>query len=135
MRAITEVALFTDDVVGAAAFYRSLVDAAPVAEWPGGALFAAGDTKILVHERAATTEGGPPNEDHFALSVDEIDAVCDTLRAEGLESSRSRMTTRGDDRPISAIPTAVSSSSRKPESGNAFRPAEQRRSAVVQSHP
>ena len=85
MRSITEVALFTDDVAGVAAFYRSLVGAGPVAEWPGGALFAAGDAKILVHERAATTEGGPPNEDHFALSVDGIDAACDALRAGGLE--------------------------------------------------
>ena len=85
MRDVTEIALFTDDVAAVAAFYRSLVGAGPVAEWPGGALFAAGDAKILVHERATTTGGGPPNEDHFALSVDEVDAVCDALRAEGLE--------------------------------------------------
>ena len=85
MSDVAEIALFTDDVAGVAAFYRSLVGAGPVAEWPGGALFAAGDAKILVHERAATTEGGPPNEDHFALCVDEIDAVCAALRADGLE--------------------------------------------------
>ena len=85
MRAITEVALFTDDVAGAAAFYRSLMGAAPIAEWPGGALFAAGDAKILVHERAAAMEGGPPNEDHFALIVDDLDTICDALRSEGSE--------------------------------------------------
>jgi catechol 2,3-dioxygenase-like lactoylglutathione lyase family enzyme len=82
---LTEVALFTDDVAAAAAFYRSLVGAAPVAEWPGGALFAAGEAKILVHERAAGMEGGPPNEDHLALSLDELDAACDALRAAGVE--------------------------------------------------
>ena len=75
MRDVTEIALFTDDVAAAAAFYRSLVGAAPVAQWPGGALFAAGDAKILVHARAAAMEGGPPNEDHFALSVDNLDTL------------------------------------------------------------
>jgi catechol 2,3-dioxygenase-like lactoylglutathione lyase family enzyme len=85
MKGLTEVALFTDDVAGAAVFYRALVGAAPVAEWPGGALFAAGDAKILVHERAAALDGGPPNEDHFALSVEQLDAVCDALRADGFE--------------------------------------------------
>ena len=61
MRGVTEIALFTDDVAAVTAFYRSLVGSAPAAEWPGGALFAAGQAKILVHERAAAIEGGPPN--------------------------------------------------------------------------
>ena len=85
MSDVAEIALFTDDVAGVAGFYRSLVGAAPVAEWPGGALFTAGDAKILVHERAAAMEGGPPNEDHFALTVDDLDTTCDTLRSEGCE--------------------------------------------------
>jgi len=85
VRDVTEIALFTDDVAAVAAFYRSLVGAGPVAEWPGGALFAAGDAKILVHERAAAMEGGPPNEDHFALIVDDLDTICDALRSEGSE--------------------------------------------------
>jgi catechol 2,3-dioxygenase-like lactoylglutathione lyase family enzyme len=83
VRDIAEVALFTDEVAAVATFYRSLVGAAPVAEWPGGAIFAAGDAKILVHERAAGTDGGPPNEDHFALSVVDLDATCEALRTDG----------------------------------------------------
>jgi catechol 2,3-dioxygenase-like lactoylglutathione lyase family enzyme len=83
MSNVAEVALFTDDVAALAAFYGSLMGAGPAAEWPGGAIFSAGDAKILVHERAAGTEGGPPNEDHFALSVDDLDATCGALRADG----------------------------------------------------
>jgi catechol 2,3-dioxygenase-like lactoylglutathione lyase family enzyme len=75
---------FTDDVVSVSAFYRELVGAEAVAEWPGGALFAAGDAKILVHERLAALDDGPPNEDHYALAVDDLDVTCDGLRASGI---------------------------------------------------
>ena len=37
----------------ASAFYRGTPRRRPVAEWPGGALFAVGEAKLLVHERAA----------------------------------------------------------------------------------
>ena len=86
----------------------SLVVAAPVAEWPGGALFAAGDAKILVHERAASAEGGPPNEDHFALSSTTSIRCVTRFGRRAATSAWSRVTTRGDDRPISATPMAVS---------------------------
>ena len=51
------------------AFYGRLLGTAPEAEWPGGAIYAAGKAKLLVHERGEGPEGGPPNEDHFALGV------------------------------------------------------------------
>lgn len=84
MTTLGEIALFTDDVPSVAAFYRDVVGAAPVAEWPGGALFAVGEGKLLVHERAAGMEDGPPNEDHFALAVDDLDTACEALVAAGL---------------------------------------------------
>ena len=83
MKAVVEIALFTDDVDAAVSFYRGLLGTGPVAEWPGGAIFAAGDAKLLVHERAAAMDDGPPNEDHFALSVVDLDAACDELRGHG----------------------------------------------------
>ena len=83
MSAVSEVAVFTDDVAAVVAFYRGLVRAAPVSEWPGGAMFDAGGVTILVHERSATMEGGPPNEDHFALSVSDLDAACEAMREQG----------------------------------------------------
>jgi catechol 2,3-dioxygenase-like lactoylglutathione lyase family enzyme len=83
-RAVAEVALFTDDVDAAKRFYAELLGAAPIAEWPGGAIFSAGGAKILVHERSAALADGPPNEDHFALAVDDLNAACAELLARGL---------------------------------------------------
>jgi len=82
--AVAEIALFTDDVEVAAEFYTRVLGTAPVAEWPGGAIFATGDSKLLVHERSAAMEGDPPNEDHFAYSVADLDDACDDLRAHGV---------------------------------------------------
>jgi catechol 2,3-dioxygenase-like lactoylglutathione lyase family enzyme len=80
---LVETALFTDDVEAVKAFYGRLVGTAPVVEWPGGAIYEAGGVKLLVHERAAAPEGGPPNEDHFALGVGDLDRVASELEAEG----------------------------------------------------
>jgi catechol 2,3-dioxygenase-like lactoylglutathione lyase family enzyme len=80
---LSEIAVFTDDVPGVSAFYRRLLGTAPVEEWPGGALFAFGDGRLLVHERAAAMDGGPPNEDHFAISVDDLDHACVALVEDG----------------------------------------------------
>jgi catechol 2,3-dioxygenase-like lactoylglutathione lyase family enzyme len=85
VKRLAELALFTDDVAAVAAFYGTVVDAAPVAEWPGGALYAVGDAKILVHERTGAMADEPPNEDHFAVSVADLAAACDAVRADGYE--------------------------------------------------
>lgn len=84
MTEVVEVALFTDDVEAGVAFYRLLLDAEPAAEWPGGAVFAAGGAKVLIHDRAAGMDGGPPNEDHVAVSAADLDAACERLRARGI---------------------------------------------------
>jgi catechol 2,3-dioxygenase-like lactoylglutathione lyase family enzyme len=83
MSPVTEVAVFTDDVPAAVAFYCGLVGSAPVAEWPGGAMFAAGGVTLLVHERSPTMEDGPPNEDHFAISVPDLQATCEAMKELG----------------------------------------------------
>ena len=95
MKALAEIALFTDDVVGVCAFYRTLVGAAPVAEWPGGAIFAIGDGRLLVHERAAAMADGPPNEDHFAISTPDLDGRAPRLRRRDRRFSSRHATTRG----------------------------------------
>jgi catechol 2,3-dioxygenase-like lactoylglutathione lyase family enzyme len=41
--------------------------------------------KVLVHERAGEMDDGPRNEDHFALAVEDVDAVCAELVGRGLE--------------------------------------------------
>ncbi len=83
MSELAELALFTDDLEAVHSFYSEVVGVAPVAEWPGGAIFAIGNAKLLVHERAAAVEDGPPNEDHVALSVDGLDEACAGLTAKG----------------------------------------------------
>lgn len=82
-RGVVEVALFTDDVEAAKHFYAELLGSVPVAEWPGGAIFSAGGAKVLVHERGAAMEAGPPNEDHVALGVLSLDSACRELRELG----------------------------------------------------
>jgi catechol 2,3-dioxygenase-like lactoylglutathione lyase family enzyme len=83
VRDLVEVALFTDDVTAATRFYGRLLGGEPETEWPGGAIFAVGTAKLLVHERVAAVEGGPPNEDHFALAAADLDGACAELRAHG----------------------------------------------------
>ena len=80
---LSELALFSDDVESARRFYERVLGASPVAEWPGGAIYVAGAAKVLLHERAGAMPDGPPNEDHFAIAVDDLDAVCETLRSQG----------------------------------------------------
>jgi predicted enzyme related to lactoylglutathione lyase len=90
MSELVEVALFTDDVEALKAFYGELLGAGPESYWPGGAIYSAGEAKLLVHEQTATHAGyvldedGPPNEDHVALGVTDVDAVFDQLSARGL---------------------------------------------------
>lgn len=80
-----EIALFTDDAARVRRFYEALLGAAPETEWPGGAVFAAGEVKVLVHERAAGMADGPPNEDHVAFGVEQLEGACEELRARGNE--------------------------------------------------
>jgi catechol 2,3-dioxygenase-like lactoylglutathione lyase family enzyme len=84
VRVPVEIALFTDDVESARGFYSRLVGSEPESEWPEGAIFAAGAVKILVHERAGAPDDGPPNEDHVALGVDDLERTCDELREQGM---------------------------------------------------
>ena len=83
MSEFVEIALFTDDVQAARRFYERLVGGAPEAEWPGGAIFSAGSVKLLVHERGGAMDGGPPNEDHVAVGVADLDAACAELAEQG----------------------------------------------------
>lgn len=73
MSGFVEIALFSDDVEATTRFDARSLGAEPVPEWPGGATVAAGSIELLVHERAAATEGGPPNDDHVAIGVGHLD--------------------------------------------------------------
>jgi catechol 2,3-dioxygenase-like lactoylglutathione lyase family enzyme len=81
---IVEVSLFTDDVAASAELYGHLLGSRPQSEWPGGAIFAAGDARVLLHERSASLPDGPPNEDHIALAVPDLDCACAELIDQGV---------------------------------------------------
>ena len=112
MTGLAEIAVFTEDVAAVSAFYRGLLGD-PVTEWPGGTLFAFGGAKLLVHERAAALDDGPPNEDHFALSVEDLDAACASLAAHGHTFLVEARTISGVDPPTFATRTTGSWSSRR----------------------
>jgi hypothetical protein len=38
----------------------------------------------VTHERSVALQGGPPNEDHHALAVEDLDAKCNALGARAL---------------------------------------------------
>ena len=84
VKRFSEVALFTENVTATRAFYETLLDLRPESEWPGGAIYAVGAVKLLVHERANPPENGPPNEDHIALAVEDLDHSCEQLRSSGV---------------------------------------------------
>ena len=84
MSGIVELALFTDRLDDDVAFYTRLLGSPPRAVWAGGAIFAAGGGKLLLHERSAPLPEGPPNEDHVALAVPDLDAACRELARDGV---------------------------------------------------
>jgi catechol 2,3-dioxygenase-like lactoylglutathione lyase family enzyme len=81
---LAEIARFTDDVAGMAAFYRRLLAAEPVAESDGMAIFLVGETKLFIHRAYTPSEGDLPPENHVAFAVSDVDATCRELTAGGL---------------------------------------------------
>lgn len=90
MRPIVEVALFTADVAGLASFYARSLGAEPAFQNEGMALFQVDGLQLLIHHRAPEEPAyrvdadGPPNEDHIALAVPDVDAACAQLEEQGL---------------------------------------------------
>jgi len=79
---LSEIALFTDDVEALVGFYRRLLGREPTASWPGGATFDVEGVTLLLHVRGEPQEGMPPNQDHFAIRVGDVDAEASRLGTE-----------------------------------------------------
>ena len=79
---LSELALFTDDVDGLVDFYRRVLDREPSASWPGGATFDLDGVTMLIHAKSEAVEGMPPNVDHFAIRVADVDMDAGRLGAE-----------------------------------------------------
>ena len=79
---LREVALFTDDVDALVDFYKRVLGREPSASWPGGATFDLDGITLLIHVKGGAEEGMPPNVDHFAIGVADVDAEASRLGAE-----------------------------------------------------
>ena len=79
---LSELALFTDDVDGLVGFYRRVLGREPTASWSGGATFDLDGITLLIHVRGEPQAGMPPNQDHFALRVADVDAEAERLGTE-----------------------------------------------------
>jgi catechol 2,3-dioxygenase-like lactoylglutathione lyase family enzyme len=71
---VAEIALFTDDVDRLVAFYRRVLGRDPASSWPGGATFDLDGVTLLIHVKGEPEHGRPPNTDHFAFRVADVDA-------------------------------------------------------------
>jgi len=73
---LIEIAKFTDNVSGMAAFYRQLLGVEPVAESPDMAIFLNGETKIFIHKMYEQGVDDLKPENHIAFAVDNVDKKC-----------------------------------------------------------
>jgi len=85
MKRITEIALFTNDVPGLTYFYRRLLNTEPAFANKHVAIFQSDGQTLLIHTKSSAMTGGPPNEDHFAFSVEDIEQEHTLLSEKGLE--------------------------------------------------
>lgn len=84
MKELTEIAFFSDDVPKMADFYKDLLDASPVAQSEGMAIFILGKTKLFIHRTYIPEEGELPPENHIAFTVEDVDKACVELKEKGL---------------------------------------------------
>lgn len=84
IREIRELTFFTRDLAAATEFYSQLFDTAPMHRDASIALFKLGSLRLLIHVIRERGEANLPFEDHFALSVTDIDAAAEMLKAEGM---------------------------------------------------
>lgn len=88
-----EVAMFTPRVAEVAHFYARLFDAKPVHTNAGKAVFVLDGIHVMIHDGAAPVphegplfdeEGYPPESDHVAFHVEDLDAAVAALADRGI---------------------------------------------------
>jgi catechol-2,3-dioxygenase len=84
MPRIAEVALFTDDVPGLAAFYERLLGRPPDSSSDSHASFDLGGSTLFIHVAGGEGPAGAPNVDHVAFALDQ-DAATDRARSLGVD--------------------------------------------------
>lgn len=84
MPRIAEVALFTRDVAGLAAFYERVLGRPPNSSSDSHASFDLDGTTLFIHDMGDGDHEGAPNADHVAFAVDQ-DAAAERARSAGLD--------------------------------------------------
>jgi catechol-2,3-dioxygenase len=84
MARIAEVALFTDDVSGLAAFYERVLGRPPDSSSDSHASFELAGTTLFIHVRGDRGPDGAPNADHVAFALDQ-DAAAERAQSAGVD--------------------------------------------------
>ena len=84
MPRIAEVALFTEDVSGLAAFYERLLGRPPDSKSESHASFELHGTTLFIHVAGPDGAEGSPNEDHVAFALDQ-DKAAERAREGGVQ--------------------------------------------------
>jgi len=77
--ALSEVTYFSEDVGRTVDMYETVFGTEPSVRDEGIALFELGETTVMIHEAVESDDGRPPNEDHPAVTVDDLDARLEAL--------------------------------------------------------
>ncbi len=94
VKGIDAITLFVEDLPAARQFYQDVFDLPVAFEDPNSAVFMFGETAINLLDVAHAPELIEPapvaspdagSRMVFTLAVDDVDAMCDTLRAKGVE--------------------------------------------------
>lgn len=82
---LAEIALFTPVVEAAVEFYGRVLSREPASSWPGGATFDLDGITLLIHVQGEQGEGMPPNVDHVAFRVSDLESDAERLGAEAAD--------------------------------------------------
>jgi catechol 2,3-dioxygenase-like lactoylglutathione lyase family enzyme len=70
---LSELTYFSEDVGRTAELYETVFGTEPAVRDEGIALFELGDITVMIHEASESEAGRPPNEDHPAVTVEDLD--------------------------------------------------------------
>ena len=85
MNTLVEIALFTEEFDRAVEFYQNLLGEEPEVRGANIAIFNLSGVHLLIHEKGEATAGMPPNADHFAFGVRDLDAAAGEVTRRGLQ--------------------------------------------------
>lgn len=82
---LAEIALFTPHVDATVEFYARVLGREPTSTWLGGATFELDGITLLIHVQGEQAEGMPPNVDHVAFRVSDLESDAERLGTEAAD--------------------------------------------------